>query len=173
MRIGAVRVTGQVPQPTQSLMKALACASLAVTLLAGCASVSYDATQPLRVETETETGRVVAGADCTATNDRGAVAFKSGDTTDIQRSSKDLEIACTSPALPDATGRAVSRANVGMWGNILLGGGVGAVVDHRRGVGYTYPGWLRLVFGKTLEFDRKHEDDGVPLVGRPPPAVER
>ncbi|MNV07072.1 hypothetical protein D3C71_974830 [compost metagenome] len=41
-----------------------------------------------------------------------------------------------------------------MAGNIVLGGVIGAVVDHNRGTAYTYPTWVELVFGESLVFDR-------------------
>jgi len=41
-----------------------------------------------------------------------------------------------------------------MFGNIILGGGIGAIVDHSNGSAYNYPEWMRLVFGQNLTFDR-------------------
>ncbi|MBB4721820.1 hypothetical protein [Xanthomonas euvesicatoria] len=54
---------------------------------------------------------------------------------------------------------------MGIWGNILIGGAIGAIVDHSKGTGYTYPSWIQLVFGQTLSFDRHREDRGQPLQG--------
>jgi hypothetical protein len=58
-----------------------------------------------------------------------------------------------------------------MWGNIILGGGVGAIIDHNKGTAYTYPSWIQLVFGKTLIFDRTTEKDGMPTPGTEPTAA--
>lgn len=137
-------------------------------LCTGCASVINDVTHPMKVETKTEAGELVAGADCKLTNDYGVFTVKSGETTQVRRSSKDLEIACKHPTNPDATASAISRANGGMFGNILLGGGVGAIIDHNKGTAYSYPVWIQLVFGKTLVFDRNTEKDGQPTVGSAP-----
>jgi hypothetical protein len=41
-----------------------------------------------------------------------------------------------------------------MWGNIVFGGGVGAIVDHSRGAGYNYPDILPVVMGKSVIIDR-------------------
>ncbi len=57
--------------------------------------------------------------------------------------------------------------NAGMFGNILIGGGIGAFIDHNRGTAYTYPSWIQLVFGQTLVFDRREEKTGQPLAGKP------
>jgi hypothetical protein len=137
----------------------IVCMTLAAT---GCASVMNDSTHPIKVETKTLEGKVIAGAECKMANDYGSVTVKSGDTTQIRRSSKDLDIVCKHPDNPDATARAVSRANSGMFGNIILGGGIGAIIDHNKGTAYTYPTWVQLVFGKTLMFDRTTEKEGQP-----------
>ena len=69
-------------------MKYLALA--AVLSLSGCASVMNDSTHPIKVETKTEDGKLVNGADCKLTNDYGSFNTKSGDTVQVRRSSKDL-----------------------------------------------------------------------------------
>lgn len=134
----------------------------------GCASIVNDSSQPIRIETKTQSGALVAGADCKVSNDYGTVAAKSGGTTPIHRSSKDLDIVCTHPQNPDASARAISRANAGLAGNIIFGGGIGAIIDHNKGTAYTYPTWIQLVFGKTLVFDRSAEKDGAPVAGVEP-----
>ncbi len=144
----------------------------AVLLSTGCASVVNDSTHPIKVETKTSSGDVVANAECTMTNDYGSFNVKSGNTTLIRRSSKDLDIVCKHPSSGDANGRAISRANGGMWGNIILGGGIGAVIDHNKGTAYTYPTWVQLVFGKSLVFDRTAEKDGAPVIGAEPVAAK-
>ena len=98
-------------------------------------------------------------------NDYGVFSVKSGETTQVRRSSKDLAIECNSSANPVASGQAISRANGAMFGNIILGGGIGAVIDHNKGTAYTYPTWVQLVFGKALTFDRKNDKDGQPNSG--------
>jgi hypothetical protein len=138
--------------------------------LTGCASVINDVTHPMKIETKTEAGQLVAGAECKLTNDYGVFQAKSGETVQVRRSSKDLDIVCKDPANPDAVAKAISRANGGMFGNILLGGGVGAIIDHNKGTAYSYPIWVQLVFGKSLVFDRSTEKDGVPTLGTPAPA---
>jgi hypothetical protein len=138
----------------------------------GCASVVNDSTHPMKVDTKTQSGEVVTGADCRLTNDSGVFTTKSGDTVQVRRSSKDLDITCKHPANPDAVARAISRANAGMWGNIIIGGGIGAIIDHNKGTAYTYPTWVQLVFGKTLVFDRTAEKEGQPTPGTEPVAAK-
>ena len=143
---------------------------LSCVAFTGCASVLNDSTHPMKIETKTAEGTVVTGAECKASNDYGSIAMKSGDTTQIRRSSKDLDITCKNPNNSDASARAISRANGGMWGNIILGGGIGAIIDHNKGTAYTYPTWVQLIFGKTLVFDRSAEKEGQPTLGTEPVA---
>lgn len=143
------------------MTKKLLAMSVALALT-GCASVMNETTHGMKVETKTVGGESVAGAECKFINDYGTSTGKSGDVVTVRRSSKDLEIVCKAPNSPDAAGRAISRTNGGMWGNILIGGGIGAVVDHNRGTAYTYPTWVQLIFGKTLSFDRRDEKEGFP-----------
>jgi hypothetical protein len=145
---------------------------LSVTLVAlactGCASVMNDSSHPMKIETKTQTGELVSGAECKLSNDYGTFTAKSGETTQVRRSSKDLDIVCKHPSNPDANARAISRANSGMWGNVILGGGIGAIIDHNKGTAYTYPTWVQLIFGKTVVFDRSAEKEGMPTLGVEP-----
>ena len=145
---------------------------IAACLLAGCcvgcASIVNETTHPIKVETKTDAGVAIAGADCKASNDYGVIAIKSGETSPIRRSSKDLDIVCKREGNADASARLISRANAGMAGNIIFGGGIGAIIDHNKGTAYTYPTWIQLVFGKTLVFDRHAEKEGQPVAPTDP-----
>jgi hypothetical protein len=147
----------------EKMLKRIFALAAIATLSTGCATVMNDSNQPVRLETKTESGQVISGAECSLTNDYGTVTTKSGDTVPVHRSSKDLDITCKHPTNPDASARAISRANMGLAGNILLGGGIGAIIDHNKGTAYTYPTWVQLVFGKTVIFDRSMEKDGEPV----------
>lgn len=149
------------------LKKAFLAAAVAC-MSTGCATIMNDSSQAIRVETKTANGTLVTGADCTLKNDYGTVSLKSGDSVSVHRSSADLDVVCKDPANPDANARAISRANAGLAGNILIGGGIGAIIDHSKGTAYTYPTWIQLVFGKTMIFDRRAEQDGMPLQGTEP-----
>ena len=146
-------------------MKLIAATGLALAILActGCASVTQGTTHSLRIETVTAQGDQLDGADCTLNNDQGPTVAKSGSSTQVRRSSKDLEVSCATPGQADAKARLVSRANAGLAGNIILGGAVGAVIDHNTGAAYTYPNWVRLVFGEFHVFDRRDEREGVAM----------
>jgi len=138
-----------------------------ISLLTGCASIVMDSAHPIKVETRTVDGQVVNGATCTLTNDHDDpdMSMTSGDSIKVRRSRRNLEITCRHPPDPDAKATAISRANAGMFGNILLTSTLGLIIDHYRGTGYTYPTWVQLVFGKDLVFDRRSEQSGQPVTG--------
>ena len=138
-------------------MKKILTLLAASLLFTGCASVTHDSFQDMKVETLDQTGRTIDGAECVLSNDYGPVEIRSGKSARIHRSSTDLAIVCSTPNQEDAQGRAISRANAGLAGNILLGGGIGALVDHSNGRAYTYPEWIQLFFGQSAVYDRNHE----------------
>lgn len=154
------------------MTRVLAIATLAL-LAGGCASVFNDPMQPVKLETKRADGTFVSGADCQISNDFSFAKAKSGGIVQVRRSAKVLEVVCMDPGQPNAVGRAISRANAGMAGNILLGGGIGMVIDHTKGTAYTYPTWMQLEFGKTLVFDRQGEKEGEPVAGIDPLAPKQ
>ena len=143
---------------------AIAAISLAAS---GCASIVNEASVPMRVETVSETGVEVKGAECALENERGKVTVTTPGSVAVRRSSQDLQITCAKAGSPDARGISISRANAGLAGNILFGGGIGAIIDHNKGTAYTYAPWLRLVMGKELVFDRRDDKEGQPNLGGP------
>lgn len=52
-----------------------------------------------------------------------------------------------------------------MFGNIVFGGGIGAIIDHAKGAAYSYPQRIRLVVGRMLGYDRKDDKDAAPNLG--------
>lgn len=149
------------------MSKFVAGAAALVVLCSGCASITQGSTHSLRIDTETAQGQPIDDADCELANDQGTTTARSGSSTIVRRSAKDLEIRCIKAGYPDASARLVSRANAGLAGNILLGGAIGAVVDHNSGAAYTYPTWVKLVFGEHATLDRRDETEGRVLAAAP------
>jgi len=147
---------------TTRLTLALAIAALAT----GCATITGDTVQSIRVETRTADGTEIRDADCELSNEYGSVRLRTPGSVSIRRSPSDLNVLCSKTDQEPAHGRGVSRANAGMWGNIIFGGGIGAIIDHNKGTAYTYPQWMQMTFGKVLTFDRGDDKDGQPSVAR-------
>lgn len=134
-------------------------------VVTGCASITNDTTTPVRFETLNAAGVEVKDAECKLENDYGVQTVKTPATVNVRRSSKDLQVTCVKSGEAEGRGVAISRANAGMAGNILFGGGIGAIIDHNKGTAYTYPQWMQVVMGKLLTFDRKADVDGQPNRG--------
>jgi len=140
---------------------------LASVVLGGCASITSESTQPVRVDALDEDGKEVADAQCDLINNKGMFSTDAGKHVIVRKSSKDLHISCTAESRDDkAEGTAISRVGAGMFGNIVFGGGIGAVIDHSRGTAYNYPEWMQLVFGDHLIFDRLQYKSGIALEGQ-------
>ena len=141
--------------------------AFACVAMTGCASIVNDTTAPIRFETMNAAGVEIKDAECKLENDYGQQIIKTPATINVRRSSKDLQVTCVKAGEIDGRGVAISRANGGMAGNIILGGGIGAIIDHNKGTAYTYPVWIQLVMGKLLTFDRKLDVEGKPNAGVP------
>lgn len=152
---------------TLKIENRLLAAITSLTLLSGCASVTHNSAQIIQVETKLANGEAVDGANCSLSNEEKTYEITTPGSLEIDRSGTDLEVTCKHPGFPDAKASVVSRANAGMYGNIILGGVIGAVIDHNTGKAYNYPTWLQLVMGKILRFDRLDEASGKPSVGIP------
>jgi hypothetical protein len=111
--------------------------ALLVILVSGCASVLGETTQVVSVDTPS-----CSKAICTLTNDEGIYYIKSTPgTISLNKSYNDLTIVCEKGD-ERATSIHPSSANGAIWGNIILGGGIGALVDGSRGSGFDYPAFL-------------------------------
>jgi len=144
--------------------------ALTVMMFSGCASLTKDTYQRMQIETYSKNNSFVSNAKCRAKNEYGDwVAFTSGTLT-IHRSDQNLLISCEKEG--EATGYAtvISRANNGMYGNILLLGGlgVGAIIDRQNGNAYSYPDWIRVIMGDNLVFDRKNNEKNQVMLGSSP-----
>jgi|JRYG01.1.fsa_nt_gb hypothetical protein len=139
---------------------------LAMSLLGGCATITGDSTQSIGVETYARNGEKLTGVNCTALNDKGSWMLVAPNSVVVRRSAEDVMINCQKEGHEPGTTRLISRSNAGIWGNIIFGGGVGAIIDHNKGTGYTYPGWVKVQMGKTLTFDRMDEKEGMPATAK-------
>lgn len=119
-------------------------------VIAGCATVSGSGTtQPISVQTFASDGREVDGVRCDMTNDEGTWFALSPGSTTVRKSNKDLQVICRKAGMDVGTATVVSRTKGNMWGNIILGGGIGAIVDHNNGSAYEYPGLIKVFMGRS------------------------
>lgn len=127
------------------LISAIAFAALA----SGCSTLTGEGTsQNLSVLTYSADNKDLTGAQCELKNDEGSWTAVTPATVMVQRSNKDLMVKCTKSGFADARANVVSKTKANMWGNIIFGGGIGAIIDHNNGSAYQYPPVLKLIMGQ-------------------------
>ena len=123
-------------------------------LFGGCATITSSEMQSLTLNTKSIDGQTIESAKCTLTNDKGSWEVTSPGVANVRRSSDDLIVECQKEGVAQGFLRAISRAAGGMWGNIVFGGGIGALIDHSKGTGYNYPDHLPVRMGENVTVDR-------------------
>ena len=115
----------------------------------GCSTLTGEGTsQNLSVMTYTTENKDLTGASCELKNDEGTWTAVTPATVMVRRSNKDLMVKCIKSGFADARANVVSKTKANMWGNIIVGGGIGAIIDHSNGSAYQYPPTLKLTMGK-------------------------
>ena len=72
----------------------------------------------------------------------------------IHRSNKLLDIDCRKEGYLQESSHSVdSDTKANMWGNIIFGGGVGAIIDHNNGSAYEYPEVIQVPMRRVAEED--------------------
>lgn len=138
----AVKVKGE------DMYKAVAAAALLT--LTGCASVTGSKLQPVSVQT-IQDSKEVAGVGCTLTNDVGKWFVTTPGSVTVNKSTADMIVECTKDASVSGSETVVSKSNGGAWGNILVGGPIGYIVDRNTGAGFDYPNVITVVLRKIGE----------------------
>lgn len=127
-----------------------------LVLVGGCASITQSETQRVSV-TASHEGKALKDADCALTNDRGTWTVKAPAQVDVRKSGENLSVVCKKEGFVDGLLTAASRAAGSMFGNIIFGGGIGALIDHNKGTGYDYPDVMPVQMGKAITVDKKEE----------------
>nr|WP_198982937.1 hypothetical protein [Herbaspirillum sp. ASV7] len=134
-------------------------AVLCTVLVSGCSTITQSDTQVVALTSLHEGKPVVAS--CTLINDKGSWAVLTPANVQVRKSNEDLDVVCKRGGVPDGLLKAVSRTAGSMWGNIIFGGGIGAIVDHSRGNGYDYPSLLPVKMGEAIIVDKKQVTEPV------------
>jgi hypothetical protein len=119
---------------------------LTLLALTGCASVTGSKLQPLSVQT-IQDGKEVAGVGCTLTNDAGKWFVTTPGSVTVQKSTGDMAVDCVKDELRGRE-NLISKSNGAVWGNIILGGGIGYIVDRNTGAGFDYPNTVTVVLNR-------------------------
>lgn len=138
----------------------------------GCASITGSEIQNLTLTVSNEQKEPVKDVECLLKNDKGTWRVKSPGFVDVRRSAEDLVVDCQKEGLPNGFLRAISRAAGGMFGNIILGGGIGAIIDHNKGTGYNYPDNLPVILGQSVTIDRYSPENPGATATQPAPTAQ-
>lgn len=106
-------------------------------ILTGCASVAGQKMQPILVQTF-HNNIEIANVGCTLTNDAGSWYLTTPASAVVHKSTGDLAIDCKKENF-SGNQTLISKSNGAVWGNILIGGGIGYIVDRNTGAGFDYP----------------------------------
>jgi len=126
--------------------------AVATLWLTGCASVVNGHNQSLSVVTKSK-GDDVKGANCSLTNDKGVWYVTTPGSVSVHRSYGDLTVSCKLAGLPDGAVAVKSSTTAAVFGNILIGGGIGAGIDVATGAAYNYPNAIPVDMGRTTRMD--------------------
>ncbi len=140
-----------------SLSMAVIAAALAST---GCSTITQSEGQSLAL-TASYQGKPVEPS-CQLKNDKGSWDSKAPANVTVRKSGEELDVTCKKEGMPDGLLKAVSRAAGSMYGNIIFGGGIGAIIDHNKGTGYDYPDQLPVKMGESVVVDKKTSAPAAP-----------
>jgi hypothetical protein len=116
-------------------------------LTSGCASITGSSNQSVSVQTREQGGGEVTGAACELTNNKGKWFVTTPGSVMIHRSNDDMQVLCNKAGVEPGRAAVVSETKGSMFGNIIFGGGIGAIVDHNNGSAYEYPAFIQILMG--------------------------
>ena len=122
-------------------------AALVVGFTSGCASITGTTNQSVSVQTREPGGKEVAGAACELTNNKGKWFVTTPGSVMVHRSNDDMQVLCNKANVEPGRAAVVSETKGSMFGNIIFGGGIGAVIDHSSGAAYEYPAFIQVLMG--------------------------
>ena len=124
--------------PRSNLKRPLVAVVLAATaLLSGCASLLEEDTQEVNVRFMCAEKHLVA--TCDLKNDKGRWRLSTPGKATVINDTSMLEISCKAPFIPSFSVSVMPMPSMGMLGNLLFGGVVGAAVDVYNNSGMKYP----------------------------------
>jgi hypothetical protein len=125
------------PMPLPLPMLAL----MLILMLPACAAVTAGTTQTVAVQTTPK-----SGAACELSNDKGAwwIPATPGEAT-VAKAAGDLEVRCRTADGWSGHARLASDTAALAFGNIVIGGIIGAAVDLTTGAAFLYPPGLEMM----------------------------
>jgi len=119
----------------QTIVKTFALGT--IVFLTGCSTIVSSNNQTVTVKALHE-NKEVDGATCRLQNSKGEWTTVTPQSVNIRKAWADLEVSCRKGGAAGSK-TVKSSAEGSTFGNILIGGGIGALVDAGTGNGYSYP----------------------------------
>jgi hypothetical protein len=107
---------------------------LVLSTISGCASIVTGLYQPISVDTPG-----CEGASCQLMNSKGIWYVRTPGTVTVHRAYGNLTVICRKDGAGNATVPVASNTKAMVFGNIIIGGLIGAAVDVGTGSAYDYP----------------------------------
>ena len=125
--------------PTQKYFRPLRLAQAVgfFSLLSGCATLLEEGTQEVNVRLFCAEKQLLA--TCSLKNDKGSWLVSAPGKVTITNDNSLLEISCKGQYVPSFSVTALPMPTMSMFGNVLLGGVLGAAVDVYNNTGMKYP----------------------------------
>ena len=103
-------------------------------LLTSCASTMSGSSQNITVTSN------VQGATCKLTNDKGSWTITTPGSAVITSSRVNLALTCVKEGYINGVASLPSKhKDSATWGNVILGGGIGYIIDRKSGAAFIYP----------------------------------
>lgn len=124
--------------------------------LVGCSTITSGTTQPLTVETPH-----VSGASCTLTDSRSGTwrIENTPDTREVRKGDGPMKVTCQKSGYKTTSLVVQERFAGATLGNIIIGGGIGLVVDAASGAAQDYPDVVRVYMEPNSFSSAKAKED--------------
>lgn len=142
-------------------------AILFAALVSGCASIITSGIQNISVQTLGPEGKEVRSAMCELQNSKGKWLVNSPGTVTVVQSNDDLQVLCNKETNEPGRASLVSSGKSVLLGNLIFGGGIGAIVDHNTGAAYEYPAFIQVLMGAFTTIERSQTPTQQPLGDHP------
>ena len=107
---------------------------VASIILTSCASTMSGSSQNITVTSN------VQGATCTLSNDKGSWTLSTPGSAVITSSRVNLALTCIKEGYINGVASLPSKhKDSATWGNVILGGGIGYIIDRKSGAAFIYP----------------------------------
>tara|TARA_B100000925_G_scaffold158669_1_gene119143 strand:- start:214 stop:600 length:387 start_codon:yes stop_codon:yes gene_type:complete len=112
-------------------------------VMTSCATITGDRSQAIQVTSNVES------AICSLTNTEGQWTVETPGSVIVARDSGNLLVNCKKKGYKPATVSIESyHTNASTWGNVVLGGGIGYIIDRNTGAAFYYPDTINVALEK-------------------------